>query len=283
MKSSEWICKSVDHDQTHGGEQIEQFVAAQKEDADSTDKIYHCTSSDTALKILESCQFWMTSLPKLNDSEELKRVEIPEYTNRVFVACFTKKAKPDDEFWDEYGGRLNGVTFRFRKEWVTDRFFLIDDNLEVMRIPINDPSKTLHSLINLKEEDENNSLVFCAKPDFCTVKYGDLTIDQFVPLPQEGKYLHLDAIGLIKPRSGISTRTGKYRVWENEKEVRYKTTLDSLVYGTEINYQHIAVELSEEAFSEFEFTYSPEFPEEKKQEFERELMKIKPKMKIIRY
>lgn len=274
MSSSEWLKLMIQYDDNHGGAEIEKEVSKLRDEAERNENLYHCTTVDGLLGILKSRTIWLSSLsaPSLNDPEEVKRIENPEYRDKVFVACFTKNKYPSLDHWDEYGFSNNGIIFRFSKEWVTGEFSVVDEEWKHIELK-NDFDGYL-----AKTKMDNQ--LFVSYTNYYAVRYDNNIIKQHVDLPQRGAFLHLEAMGLVKPKKGKSSRTHKMRNWEEEEEIRYRTIIGSFPFNEKIYFYKIAAELTDDAFSTLEMCFSPLFPEDKKAEVFDKLRSVNPNMEI---
>ena len=55
------------------------FVNNAKDEAEKYEWLYHCTTSEVLLSIISNNEFWLKNLKLVNDAEEVKRIDVPEY------------------------------------------------------------------------------------------------------------------------------------------------------------------------------------------------------------
>ncbi len=272
-QSSIWLARMIQEDQKNGGDKIDEEVALLARDAANTERMYHVTSKESLKSIICSNSFYLKSLScnTLNDSKEIEGIENPELKNNVFVGCFTKKRHPNTDHWDEYGYGENGVIFRFKKEWVTKQFTVLDDEWSKITISQNNITERL-----------NTNEIGILSAGFYTVKYDTEVIHQLTTLPYNGRFIHQEATGLVKPIEGISKRTNKKRIWQEEEEIRFRVILSRSIFSDDagIPFNLISMKLSDHAFETLELGFSPGFPKEQIDRYIAELRAIKADMNI---
>ncbi len=82
------------------------FVNQLKSEADSYEWLYHCTNSTAFLSILNNQEFWLTNIKCVNDKEEAERIDVEEYENSYYVACFTYENNISQEHCYENKGSV---------------------------------------------------------------------------------------------------------------------------------------------------------------------------------
>ena len=95
-----------------------ELISKSKEGAKKHEWLYQCTSISALKNILSTREIWLSNLKCVNDEEEYKRIDVPEYEKAFYVACFTYDSEVTHEHWEEYGNMENGVMFGFKKDWI---------------------------------------------------------------------------------------------------------------------------------------------------------------------
>lgn len=281
------------------------FIQESKKLAQTYEWLYHCTTASALKSILRNKEFWLSNLQLVNDKEEAKRINVPEYEKEYYVCCFSYNSEIPKEHWEEYGNMENGVLIAVKQKWFlrnaifmcgtnqkcTDDFFCIMKNQD----------SALEYKIERQKDQYLTNPFYINSYGFYQVIYDDklkknihggaeIEVDGF-KIP--GRSLSPEVAGIIKSTHGMCQRNGKEpyeKDWTTEKEVRLKVGIqqfDINVNGNEVHdgmimqsafFPKIAVSISEEAFDEIKIKFSPKF--ENKDEFLNELREIMPHSKF---
>ena len=91
------------------------------EKAKTHNKIYHYTSLESLEAIISNKSLQLSSLKKVNDDYENKRVD-PIHKDNIFVSCFTHKEFESYMFWKLYAGEC-GVRLGFNSDYFLNHNF----------------------------------------------------------------------------------------------------------------------------------------------------------------
>jgi len=268
-----------------------QIISKSKELAKKYDWLYHCTSASAFLNILKNNEFWLSNLKKVNDDEEVERIDMPEYEDKYYVCCFTYDPNIPEEHWVEYGTEKDGVLFGVKKEWFLRKaIFLAGSNQKCedkYHVIYQNEEDAIEERIRCQSKNYMNNPFYINSFDFFQIIYdNDLrthivnkanTVVEGTTL--SGRIITPEIAGIIKSTSGICKRTGREpyeKNWESEKEVRLKVGVQQLeIFSNGHNihdgmimrdafFPKIAVPVKEDAFDELIIKFSPKF-EDKEQ------------------
>lgn len=262
-----------------------------KEEAKKYKRIFHCTRSDVLKKIIETKEFWLRNIQEVNDEGEKKSIDVLDYRNSYYVACFTYENNVSEEHWKEYADEdlSDGVLFSVKREWFKKSAVFMDDNNvkaeeEDYRIYSNYEEAINKGLNNnldttpfyimdiefYKVIYDDNLKLKIGRPCVWTIGDNKYAVELFLP----------EAAGIVKCKKGPCHRPRKEtyeKSWEDEKEIRLKIGISQKpnFYSSKI-----AVKLTENAFDEFEIRFSPKYDRDKKESYLRELKLLCPTSKI---
>lgn len=258
------------------------FIFESKEAAKKHEWLYQCTTVESLKNILKSREIWLSNLKSVNDSEEVKRITIPEFERSFFVACFTYSDDISKDHWKEYGKEENGVLYGFKEDWVLKKAELIRDSGDKVR---DDDFKIYSNFDEAIKATWDASIAISKRIchpyyicDFgfyqiiynddlkremsgkCALNFGDSILNG-------GRFITPGAVGIIKNTHGMCKRPNAEvydKDWTTEKEVRLKVGIKSNYdqLPEKVFFPKMAVKLKEEAFSELRIRFSPLMTEE---------------------
>lgn len=281
-----------------------EFVEESKRLAATHDWLYHCTDADKLISILESKEMWMSNLKNVNDHEEAGRIDVPEYENKYFVACFTYDPNVPPEHWNEYG-KNNGLIWAVQRTYFKKQIILLDKE-----------NKHLDDDQFRVFPDINKAFTHCIEMQRCNklylypyymfgfgfyqIVYDDELKKNIAGESQicmgktniRGRSLNPDIPGIIKATRGICQRDGEapyVKDWTSEKEVRLKVSIHQVYEDKNGNEDHdryinsmwfnrVAVPFTEEAFKTIRIKFSPYFVG--KEDFIDRLHNLLPKANV---
>jgi len=269
------------------------FAEERKKAANEYEWLYQCTSKQNFLNILKSREFWLSNLKDVNDKEEVSRIEIPEYENKIYVASFTYDEDISEEHWDEYSNHKleDAVLFGVKKDWFIRKVTFMDaknkkcdDIFSVIEV-----NRSVALAVKVEKQHLENIICHPYYIDhfgFYKVCYNDVLhmhVRQDVQIAGlKGCLDTTEALGIVKQTTGVCIRNGNepyLKVWEDEKEVRLKTMIKNEDFEEPFSYfPKIAVPLSEDAFNVIKIRFSPKFTD--KDEFFKAVMEILPECNI---
>lgn len=283
-----------------------QFIQKSKDLAKSHEWLYHCTSAKALKSILKNREFWLSNLKTVNDKEETKRIDVPEYENKYYVCCFTYDPNIPDEHWKEYGSQLDGVLIGIKREWFLRKAtFMCGDNTKCDRDDFAIIFRDCNEAFSFKMEELKKRHIinpfYINAFDFFQVIYDDVLKKNIVEtgvlnvngVETCGRVLAPEIAGIIKSTHGICQRSGKEdydKNWESEKEVRLKVGIQQVdIFCNENKYHDetimskaffpkIALPVSDEAFGVLKIAFSPKFVD--RSNFLKELQELLPESSI---
>lgn len=248
--------------------------------------LYQCTTKENFLSILESRELWLSNLKDVNDKEEVERIGVPEYENKVYVSSFTYDADISNEHWKEYARDIKqGILFGVKKDWFIRSATFMDANNKKMDDIYNaiETDVTKAFAVEKKRQDAEN--IFCPPNyiqsfNFYKIIYDDVLYLDIRKETQQfgakGYIVFPEVAGIIKKTKGMCIRNKKLiyeKNWEEEKEVRLKMMINNCVCNDKPSYfSRIAVPLSDDAFNVIKIRFSPEF--EGKEEYKNRIEQI---------
>lgn len=255
------------------------YIENSKNEALEYEWFYHCTKPDSLVSMIKSKEMWLSSLQKVNDMEELKRVDVPQYEHSIFVGCFTYDSRVDTSHWSEYADLKDGVLFGLKRDWFNKNVtFLTEKNEKINEEPFHIFNSLNESLTFQQNKIKENVIIFnpyyIADFNFYKVRYNNKQKSKIMGICNwgdiKGEEINLSAPGIIKDTSGeCKGKDGKVykKVWAIEKEIRLKvciTTIDKNRNENPPYFNRIAVSFNENAFKEIPIWFSPEMSEEAK-------------------
>ncbi|MDO4554255.1 MAG: hypothetical protein Q4B70_03815 [Lachnospiraceae bacterium] len=281
------------------------FVRESKNSAKQYGWVYHCTTASALLSILKNREFWLSNLQLVNDKEEGKRIDVPEYEKSYYVGCFTYDSNIPKEHWLEYGSIKDGVLIAIRQEWFFENaMFMSSCNVkckEKLFKVFENYNAALQHIILMQNKGYIVNPFYIRNFGFYKVVYDDklkkdIEGEAFIEMDGmqiSGRTLTPSVAGIIKSKQGVCRRNGQEsyeKDWTTEKEIRLKIEIqqfDNTLNGYEIHDQliikdvyppKIAVKVTEEAFKNIILRFSPEFQD--KDDFLEKVKKLMPKSKI---
>lgn len=209
---------------------------------ENIDYVYHYTTLDSIIKIIES-GYWIINNPlAMNDELELEHWD-KDSMERIFFISFMKEQKESIGMWSMYAqpwdsGVKISISKKALKKWIKsiDRYYLIRQN---------EKGK------NVVNESRWFKIPKGNKPFLATVAYtnsDDMTGD-------EERLVCGDSTNkIIKNIYDFPNLTGyiKNIAWSYEKEIRLRFNLDE-------KYSAIAVKVTDELISDITITKGPRF------------------------
>ena len=246
-------------------------------------KLYHCTNIEALKNIIDNHEFWLSTITKQNDADEVKSIPDEQYKNWLFIASFSKEPILNAEHCEEYGDIFVSV----KQEWFLPEFYFLDYyNRKIQTEHFAIDAGLFESVGNL-----NPNAIVADKPfavqvfsfaeiDYIeegpkdvtrelSVKWSDKTIPVSVVIP--------DAMANVKANEGECQREGKKakrKVWKDEKEIRLKLLIGAgrlVEIPNQRLFKRVCVKLSDNAFDEFDIAFSPSLTEEQKQAYINEI------------
>lgn len=282
-----------------------EFIRQLKKEANDYDWLYHCTNSIAFLSILKNKEFWLTNLKLVNDKEEAERIDVPEYENSYYVACFTYDDNISREHWEEYGNMSDGVLIGVKNNWfIRNACFMNTENRKSDEEFFKIYSNSDVALNKKIDEQLHHRIVnpfYINSFSFYKIIYDDNLSKSIKGLGSvklsngisQGRTLTPEIAGLIKNTRGLSRRAGKKEYekdWSSEKEVRLKVGIqqfNNFKNGYEMHdrmivdkcfFPKIAVPIIDEAFDVIKIKFSPDFIN--KDAYIEAIKSIRPKSKI---
>lgn len=228
-------------------------------------KIYHYTSIDTLIKIIETRKIKFNRIDKVNDSEEAIYESEPEYLKireMVFVSCWTKDPEENLILWERYTNS-RGV-----------RICLDSDIFVSYRI--NDNIRSYFPLGSVYTNKYEFS-PFLNKVKLYDIEYYDQT-----QMFKRSLIKHGDTFTALKTNDFCIMKTEK---WKDEKESRFKIVamprLDKgrdeniSKYDIVVGESYVLMPLIEGAFDNIEVTMGPEVSQSEEDTLKSILAKFK--------
>ena len=275
------------------------FIKESKDNAKKHEWLFHCTTESSFFSIIKSKEFWLRNLKLVNDDEEVGRIDVPEFENSYYVACFTHENNVPNEHWNEYGNLQDGILFSVKHEWfIHEAVFMLGNHQKDIN-----PFFTIYKSrkeaekIKIEEQYKNRRVInpfFIAGFDFYQIEYDNTLKTNIlengmlfcsngdIPIP----VLTPEVVGIVKSRSGkcIHRETNQEYIkdWFTEKEVRLKIRIEEYLKNNSFKayFPYIAVPLKPNAFNELIIRFSPEFGSLKKEACLNRLNEILPSSKI---
>ena len=174
------------------------------------DYLYHYTSLEALDIILANRSLRLSSLIKVNDPQENKRIT-SVWNEKVFVACFTNTLENSDYFFANYGKVR--ITFLNKFEH-PDIFF--DSTLKF---------KSIDFHLDCKSKSDLEHKSYSNDQDWCLfdVSFADVYYTDNLDLHISSDGFESNA-GLIKQKNGMDNK-GNSRDWSVEKESRLRVTV----------------------------------------------------------
>ena len=178
--------------------------------------LYHYTSVDTLVQILENKSIKFNNLTACDDLDEADSEDLGRAGKYVFVSCWTREAKESIPMWSQYSGNMSGVRIGMKKFPFMRRRF---DNKGY--------GEPFETYLNYQKYYDENKMSFVAnQPKLIDIEYVDdeskikpsiITkgtnedVEKFIRGEPSNITLSFDAIGKYK-------RT----CWKFQNECRYK-------------------------------------------------------------
>ena len=286
------------------------FIEESHQRAMQHEWLYHCTTDAVFLNILNTREFWLSTLKQVNDKEEFHRIDVPHYENTYYICSFTYSPNIPQEHWNEYGNNENGVLIGVKQDWFTQATaFMNSDNIKCPSTPFTiyaSYNEAFKAKIVSESQSERRVLnpFYISEFGFYQVVYDDnlkKTIsgtgnissnDNTFPI----KILTPKIAGIVKSTKGPCSRRDREpyeKSWESEKEVRLKVQvlqldnipIDNPFHNETIMYEaffpKLSVALSEDAFDTIRIKFSPGYKHPEK--FISQLKELSPLSYIERF
>ena len=249
-------------------------------------KLYHCTRLEPLKNIIQNKEFWLTTITELNDEDEIKSFIDEHIKNWFYIASFSKAPILNAEHCEEYGDIFVSV----KQEWFLPEIYFLDThNQKVMDDAFAISTETYENIGKINTNSPLPNKPFEVKVfNFAEVDYtkegasditrqieltfGDEKIPAYIIIPEAGAN--------VKSEEGLCTRWDnepKWKVWKDEHEIRLKVLIGAgrlLEIPSQRLFRKICVELSDDAFDEFDIAFSPALTKEKKQAYIDEINKL---------
>lgn len=268
------------------------FIREAKKAAQEYTWLYHCASVSALLSIIEHREMWLSNLKNVNDAEEAKRIDVDKFEKGFYVGCFTYDPDIKDEHWNEYGKAEDKVLFGVKKEWFTKKAYFLNgdhtkDNTKIFR--------NFDEMVQYQIETSRNGV--CEFPPYFIFDYGFYKVVYDDNLKKSistdcnwyvdgtelpGRTITASVAGIIKSTHGLCWRDGKEEYdkdWSQEKEVRLKVgvmTQNKTIQELGAYYNQLAVQLSEDAFSELPIKFNPDMKNDVRKKYLDELKRKLP-------
>ncbi|NLK78699.1 MAG: hypothetical protein GX284_13575 [Clostridiales bacterium] len=271
------------------------FIYESKETAKKYKWLYQCTNIEALKNILKSKEIWLSNLKTVNDAEEVKRINVPEFEKSFFVACFTYEDNIPKEHWGEYGDGENGVLYGFKQDWVLREAELMwRPGEKVEDIDFKIYSKFDEALEAacpmLKKHKRVCNPYFFWDFGFYQIVYddelkkemsGECALDIGDGILKGVRFITPSVVGIIKNTHGLCKGKNAEvydKDWTTEKEVRLKVGIGTThdILPKELFFPKMAIKLKENAFDELVIRFSPTMTEEKRKENIKEIEKLLP-------
>lgn len=272
------------------------FVREAKNNAKKFDWLYHCCRMESLLSIIKNKEFWLSNLKCVNDKEECKKIDVSEYINSFFVACFTYTDNVPLKHWEEYATYDDGILFSVRQEWFKKSATFMTTTNQKLEDNYIFTSQREAMETKIRQQQINNIIInpfYIFDFDFYQVIYNDSLIKNISAESEfkiNSKIFNARSLvpyvaGIIKNTKGLCYRWGSEpyeKDWTTEREVRLKVGIDKMLVNMNDLpiFPKIAVPLSETAFEEFKIRFGPNVLEEKRKSFIKELKAVLPTSKI---
>ena len=238
--------------------------------------LYHYTSIDSLVQILESKTLKLNNLTACDDLEEAESMDLGKAGKYVFVSSWTDEKNESIPMWSQYSGNMSGVRIGMKeypfKKWHYDN---------------EGKGKPFDSFLNLDKYFNENKMVFTGdQPKLIRVEYSE---DENLILPKivkEGtkedveRFLHgedskitlsFDTIGRYKRTCWKFQREFRYRVFgtpmgfndyehaSDEKKIRLQREVIRRMFDESYKplYQALYIELDEAAIEDMEIVFGP--------------------------
>lgn len=186
-----------------------------------TDYLYHYTSVETLVKILENKTFRFSSLLTVDDMEESVTKDFGNYGRFCYVSCWTSKKEETSSLWSEYTNK-KGVRIKLP----TNIFPVVNEKPEIFaknpNIIVEEKVKSNMGLIDIESTNKITFMPRVAELFPVTYTEDDLLINLNVI---SGNSINQSLLGRFKRKS----------TWEHQSEWRYK--LFCLPFSLEEFYQ----------------------------------------------
>lgn len=256
--------------------------------------LYHCTNAEAFINIIKNREFWLSNLKRVNDSIEYEMIDYEKLHTAYYVACFSSKNDISIDHWRKYGNMDNGILFSINQlDFTKSAVFLTEHNQRMDDFfweIISDRESALKYKIQEQQNQHITYPFYIEDYGFYKVLYDD---DLSPKIKGKGRIVTNSATilgttivpsvaGIVKKTKGIDNKTGLAADWKDESEIRLKLCIVQMkpdndgIYKNDSFCPKVAVSLTDNAFSDFEIRFSPNFSDERKRCFLEELKKINP-------
>ena len=241
----------------------------------SKEILYHYTSIESLVQILENKSIKFNNLTACDDLDEAESEDLGRIGKYVFVSCWTREEKESIPMWSQYSGNMSGVRIGMKKY-----------PFKLRRIE-NKYGPPFDSYLNYEKYYNENKMSFALnQPTFVNVEYVeedskikpsiiiDGTIEdlkKFIRGETSRCELSFESIGKYKRTCWDFQQECRYKIFgmpmgikdmddpngkvalEKQKEYVRRILDDSYVPG----YQALYIDLDETAIKDMEFVFGP--------------------------
>ena len=184
--------------------------------------LYHYTSINSLVQILENKSFMFNNLTACDDLEEAESKDLGRIGKFVFISSWTDIEKESIPMWSQYSGNMSGV-----------RIGMQEYPFKIRRYNNEEKGAPFESFLNLKKYYNENKMTFTGdQPLMLKVEYVEDN-DKIQPqILTEGTDKDIEKFFRCEPSKFTLSfdAVGKYKrtCWEFQSEVRYK------IFGTPV-------------------------------------------------
>lgn len=275
------------------------LISQSKKEAKRYEWLYHCTSIDALISMIKNREMWLSNLQVVNDKEEAGRIDFTEYEKAYYVGCFTYDKNITEEHWREYGQSEHKVLFGMKTEWFNRKLAFLNTDYTKNDWDIFKIYNSFEEAINYQIESQKEGKIvpapyYVMDYGFYKVIYDDelkrniktKSVWNIDGMTLEGAAITTGIAGIIKSTHGICIREGKEpydKDWSSEKEVRLKVgviTSNKDLIKTGLFFGKMAIQLSEDAFSELPIVFSPDMCQKDRASFIEKIRLLLPKSNV---
>lgn len=235
--------------------------------------LYHYTSVDSLAMILSTRRLRLNSLQRVDDLQEQKSLDIVGLGKYVFVSCWTEECEEQLPMWKMYSNFESGVRIKLQRYPFKEKENLPEDLRDATgeHVEGNAEGRYPRSLITVADMArmkvistglvQQRNILF--KVDYTSET--DKLLPQIIERNDERVKLALDKMGKYKNVGWKFQKEWRYILYlypldiNNPTEVLHPEKMMYRMMNDEANmpFDHIDLELDEDAFSNMEITLSP--------------------------
>ena len=238
--------------------------------------LYHYTSIDSFVQILENKSIKFNNLTACDDIDEADSEDLGRAGKYVFVSCWTREAKESIPMWSQYSGNMSGIRIGMKKYPFVRRRF---DNRGY--------GEPFESYLNYQKYFDENKMSFVPNQPIlidveyvedekkikpCIITEGTIEdVEKFIRGESSKCTLSFDAIGKYKKTCWAFQNECRYKIfgmpmgikemnisdakvsWDKQKEYMRRVMDKSYVPG----YQALFLDLDDEAIDDMEIVFGP--------------------------